>query len=169
MFVVFFLCFIDLWSQINAGRLTSIRNQTLQLIGRQYKKKLNINAKVDTKYRAAAFTPATAYVRCMVPYFEGECGLKHNFMGNRRNVRIRLARSHVVRMIQGWATSECVGDEKKGERNVTYFGRDNIFTYSFVTNQMALKFGVTNDAAPTQAKQKNSKRKANDNKSKKNT
>ena len=93
--------------------------------------------------------------------------MRYGFMGNRRNVRLKLSKEDVERMIQNWATCMIVGDEKKAEENITYFGRNVIFTYSFVTNQMALKFGVTNDAAPSKANERSkSNGKADKNKKK---
>ena len=134
------------------------------MIGRQYQKKLNSNARPDSRYRSAVFVPATAYGRCLLPYYESIYGVRYNFMGNQKNVRVKLSRSDVERMLQNWANCTIVGEEKKGEETVTYFGRNVIFTYSFVTNQMALKFGVTNDAAQRKAKEKSKKKSKSNNK-----
>ena len=129
----------------------------MQQIGRKYQRKLNGDAKADARFRAASFCPATAYVRCIVPYFVDECNLKYNFLGNNRNVRIKLGCVDVCVMLQDWATNKIAGDEEKGETDVTYFGRNIIYTYSFVTNQLALKFGVTDDQEAKKAAKKNKK------------
>ena len=123
-------------------------------MGRKYQKRLNINSKQTVRYRAGVFTPATAYVRCIVPYFKNDCRLGYNFVGNNKNVRIRLNSGDVVAILQRWATCKCKGDESKGEQSVTYFGRDVYLTYSFVTNQLAFKFCVTDDSAAKRKKAK---------------